>query len=137
LLHMFFKQVSGFKGHSVKQAQEIRNRRSFEGRHTSNAIDLYEVSSLTGAEVEGLLDRWIAAVYDHRPHAGLHGSTPHAEYAAREANGEVRRVADERQIDMLFGEDGVATVTSKGLRIQRAHGSPRARKAGKSRAPTR
>jgi len=119
LLHMFFEQCPGFKGHSVKQAQEIRNRNSFEQRHTRNVIDLYEVS-LTAAELQELLDRWINVVYGNCLHAGLCGSTPNAEFAACEARGEVRRVADERLLDVLLGEDGLATVGKKGLRIKGA-----------------
>jgi len=57
---------------------------------------------LTAAEVQELLERWLDAVYGNRPHAGLHGSTPNAEFAAGEARGEVRRVTDERLLDVLL-----------------------------------
>jgi hypothetical protein len=120
-LHMFFEQCPGFKGHSVKQASEIRARHSFQERRGErrNIIKLYNVQ-LSSEELQELLGRWLSSVYGNRPHAGLHGSTPNAEFAAGEARGEVRRVADERLLDVLLGEDGLAVVSTKGLRIRGA-----------------
>jgi putative transposase len=119
ILHNCCEQIDGYAGHSVVEAAQIRARNSFEGRHGRDLIKQYNIKHYA-SEVQDWFDRWLNAVYGNNPHAGLHGSTPNAEFAAGEARGEVRRVADERQLDVLFGENGVATVSSKGLRIQRA-----------------
>jgi Mu transposase-like protein len=73
---------------------------------------------LTSAELQELLDRWLSAIYSK--HEGLHGATPAAIFTESEARGEVRRVVDERLLDLLLGEDGVAVVGAKGLRIKGA-----------------
>ena len=119
ILHNCCEQIDGYAGHSVVEAAQIRARNSFEGRHGRDLIKQYNIKHYA-SEVQDWFDRWLNPVYGNNPHAGLHGSTPNAEFAAGEARGEVRRVADERQLDVLFGENGVATVSSKGLRIQRA-----------------
>jgi putative transposase len=121
ILHNCLEQIDGYVGHSVAEAAEIRAQQSFQKRRGErrNLVKIYNVK-LTAAELQDVLDRWLDAVYGNSPHAGLHGSTPNAEFAAGEARGEVRRVSDERQLDVLFGEDGVAAVGTKGLRIKGA-----------------
>jgi hypothetical protein len=121
ILHNCLEQVDGYLGHSVAEAAEIRARNSFQERRGErrNLVKLYNVR-LTASELQDVIDRWLNAVYGNNKHAGLHGSSPNAEFAAGEARGEVRRIADERLLDVLFGEDGVSTVSSKGLRIKGA-----------------
>jgi putative transposase len=118
VLHAFFEQVPGYKGHNVKQASEIRARHSFEQRRGErrNLVRLYNVE-LSRDELQSLLDRWLKAVYGHRKHAGLHGRTPAEAFAEGESRGEVKRISDERELDLLLGEDGTAVVGVKGVRI--------------------
>ena len=118
ILHDFFEGCPGYKGHNVKQAAEIRARNSFQARRGErrNIVKLYDVQ-LTSAELQELADRWLSAVYENRPHAGLHGATPAAVFAEGDARGEVRRVPEESALDLLLGEDGVAVVGTKGIRV--------------------
>lgn len=118
VLHAFFEQVPGYKGHNVKQASEIRARHSFEQRRGErrNLVRLYNVA-LSRDELQSLLDRWLKAMYGHRKHAGLHGRTPAEAFAEGESRGEVQRISDERALDLLLGEDGIAVVGVKGVRI--------------------
>jgi putative transposase len=117
-LHNFFEQVPGFKGHSTRQMSEIRAQRSFQQRRGErrNLQRIYDIQ-LSSTELQELLDRWLDAVYGERPHAGLLGKTPNGVFRTADAAGQVRRVADERLLDMMFGEDGVAVVSSKGVRV--------------------
>lgn len=120
-LHAFFEQVPGFKGHNVKQASEIRARHSFEQRRGErrNLVRLYDVA-LSRDELQALLDRWLNAIYARRPHAGLHGRSPVEAFAEGESRGEVKRVSEERALDLLLREDGAAVVGVKGVRISGA-----------------
>src|ERR1700691_2274710 len=101
-----FEQCPGYLGHS---GAEIRARHSFQERRGErrNLTKLYDVQ-LTSAELQELLDRWLSTIYSTRKHEGLHGAPPAAIFTESEARGEVRRVADERLLDLLLGEDGVA-----------------------------
>ncbi len=121
VLHMFFEQCAGFKGHNVRQNAEIQARHSFQARRGEkrNLAKLYDVR-LSSAQLSETLDQWLEHVYGNRPHAGLHGQTPNEVFRAAEARGEVKRVSDERALDLLLGEDGVAVVGSKGIRVSGA-----------------
>jgi putative transposase len=121
VLHMFFEQCPGFKGHNVRQNAEIKARHSFQARRGErrNIAKLYNVA-LSSGELQALLDRWLAAVYENRAHRGLGGRTPREVWAAGEARGEVRRVSEMRALDLLLAEDGEAVVGTKGVRVSGA-----------------
>ncbi len=80
---------------------------------------LYRIE-LTAPELQKLLDDWLDCVYANREHSDLGGRTPNEVFAEAERRGEVRRLADDRVLDLLLGEDGVATVAKRGLRIRNA-----------------
>src|SRR5579884_613720 len=113
-LHMFFEQCPGYRGHNVRQAAEIRARHSFQARRGErrNLARLYNVE-LSSSDLQALLDRWLQFVYGERPHDGLDGRTPNQVFAAAESRGEVRRVSEERALDLLLAEDGLAKVGTK------------------------
>jgi len=116
VLHGFFENVPGYSGHSPAEASAIRKRASFAQRRGQNLAKLYRVE-LTGPELQGLLDRWLEHLYGNRKHRGLGGRTPNEVFAEAERRGQVRRVADDRLLDLILGEDGAAVVGKKGLRV--------------------
>ncbi len=121
ILHSFFENVPGYIGHSVVEASQIRKRHSFAQRRGErrNMRKLYRIE-LTAPELQKLLDDWLDHVYGNRKHSGLGGETPNETFLAGERRGEVRRLADDRLLDLLLGEDGIGTVSKKGLRVAKA-----------------
>ncbi|MFZ0889578.1 MAG: DDE-type integrase/transposase/recombinase [Candidatus Binataceae bacterium] len=120
VLHGFFANLPGFSGHDPIQASAIRKRNSFANRRGQNIAKLYGVE-LTMAETQELLDKYLEHVYGNRAHRGLGGRTPNDVFAEAERRGQVRRVADDRLLDLLLGEDGIATITKKGLRVSNSY----------------
>lgn len=112
----FSRICPAIRVHSPAEAARIRKRHSFANRRGQNMARLYNVQ-LTGPELQNLLDAWLAHVYGDRKHAGLGGRTPNEVFAEAEARGEVRRVSEERALDLLLAEDGVAAVGKKGIRV--------------------
>jgi putative transposase len=121
LLHSFFENVPGFIGHDVKGAAKIRERNGYApGRgERRNMRKLYRIE-LSAPELQDLLDKWIEHVYGNRKHRGLGGRTPNEVFAEADRRGQVRRVADDRTLDLLLGEDGVGVVGKNGLRVDNA-----------------
>lgn len=112
------RTLEGFIGHSVADRKTIEARKSFAARLGETPDDLLNVA-LSAADLQARVDEWCAVNYGHAPHAGLKGQTPFA--VAAMAAGGVRRIEDERALDMLLapvaGKDGQRTVTKSGLRI--------------------
>ncbi len=121
ILHSFFVNVPGFIGHDVKQASKIRERNGYApGKGARrNMRRLYRIT-LTAPELQDLLDKWLEHIYGNKKHSGLGGRTPNEVFAEADRRGQVRRVADERLLDVLLGEDGIATVGKKGIRVDNA-----------------
>lgn len=114
--------LPGFIGHSVADRKVIEARKNFAarlGESPENALCV----DLTAAELQQACDRWAAERYAHRPHEGLQGRTPFAAAAAHV--GALRRIEDERALDMLLapaaGGDGRRRVTKRGVRVAGAH----------------
>lgn len=110
--------LPGFIGHSVADRKVIEARRAFAQRLGDSAEAAFCVE-LSATELQAYCDTWAADRYAHRPHAGLDGATPFA--AAAAYRGSIRRVEDERALDMLLapvaGRSGVRTVGKQGVRI--------------------
>ena len=121
VLHSFFVNLPGYIGHDVKEASKIRERAGYApGRGARrNMRRLYRIE-LTAPELQDLLDKWLEHVYGNKKHSGLGGRTPNEVFAEADRRGQVRRVADERLLDVLLGEDGIATVGKKGIRVDNA-----------------
>ncbi|HSI41799.1 MAG TPA: DDE-type integrase/transposase/recombinase [Xanthobacteraceae bacterium] len=121
LQHDFGPLQPGFIGHNVADRAAIEARRSFAQRlGDSDPREAFCVQ-LQPAELQRRVDAWAEVQYPHRAHEGL-GMTP----AEREASwsGAVRRVKDERALDLLLWDladnDGYRTVGKKGLRNENA-----------------
>lgn len=113
--------LPGFVGHSVADRKAIESRKSFADRLGESEAETFGVS-LSGAELQGLVDRWAAEIYQHRPHEGLGRRTPHDVAAA---SLRPRRDVDERALDLLLmpvaGGNGRRRVTKFGIRIDHHH----------------
>ena len=114
VLHMFFENLPGYSGHSPAEASAIRKRRSFAERRGQDLAKLYRVE-LTADALQTLLDQYLECVDGEREQAGR---KPNDVLAEAERCGQVRRVADDRVLDLLLAEDGFATVGKKGVRAK-------------------
>ena len=118
VMHELFPMLPGFIGHSVADRQAIRSRASFGNRLGKSDADIFHVA-LTAEQLQTTLDRWARSVYANRPHSGLDDRTP--TQAAAEWSGEVRRIGDERALDLLLAEapsdEGMRAVGKAGIRV--------------------
>lgn len=115
------RTLEGFIGHSVADRKIIEGRKSFSRRLGEAPEDAFEVA-LTPADLQARMDEWCAVNYGGRPHSALKGLSPFA--MAASYAGAVRRIEDERALDMLLapaaGKDGRRVVTKSGIRIDGA-----------------
>lgn len=122
VLHSIFELLPGYIGHSVAERKRIENRRSFAQRIMSQGQDPVEIK-LTAAELQIICDRWCDAVYHHNVHGNLNGKTP--AQAAREWTNPVRRIEDERCLDILLSpapdKSGMRVIEKKGIKVQNSH----------------
>lgn len=119
--HDLLELLAGYVGHNVAERKAIESRRSFADRLMRRGAEPIELR-LTPEELQNFCDRWCDDVYAHDVHKGLAGKTPF-EMTASWA-GAVRRIEDERALDVLLAEaagDGWRVITKKGLRIDRGH----------------
>lgn len=112
--HSLLEQLDGFIGHNVAERKDIEARRSFSQRlfNKDETIEL----RLTAQELQEFCDRWCEDIYEREEHGGL-GMTPGEKAASY--TGTVRRIADERCLDVLLakpaGKDGIRIVSKKGI----------------------
>lgn len=112
--HGILDLLPGFIGHSVADRKQIEARKSFADRVMTKG-DVVEVA-MTSEQLQQELDKWVEHVYNHNKHGGLNGQTPYARVASWA--GPVRRIEDERALDMLLAEvAGTRTITKKGVRF--------------------
>lgn len=118
------KRLSGFIGHSVADRKAIESQRSFAeriSRKKGDSTSLRDAVELnyTPEEFQAYCDLWCPDVYGERRHSSL-GMSPN-EAAARQmgAEGTVRRIENERALDILLmplaGNGGIRTVRKKGI----------------------
>ncbi len=115
-----FGMFEGFTGHNVAHRQQMRDRVSLKDRRGKTEADLLNVT-MTDADLEGALDRWLAEIYANSPHRGLNGRTPNRilkDWLAR--GGRVNRVADMGALSALLMDGEVRFVGKAGLRIDGA-----------------
>lgn len=119
--HMVGPSLPGFIGHNVADRKAIEERRSFADRLGEDDAKSFSVS-LTAAELQDYIDRWLDVVYQHRGHAGLKGASPAQAFAATTSR---PRLVDQRAFDLLLmpvaGSDGLRTVTKQGIRVDGYH----------------
>ena len=111
---MLFENISGYIGHNVADRKAIESQKSFAKRMFTKGevIDI----GLTSDELQEVLGVWLEKDYHQRPHSGLGGKTP--EQKAGESMRPVRKVLDERVLDILRAPIGRRTVLKKGIHFQ-------------------
>ncbi|MBN8462652.1 MAG: DDE-type integrase/transposase/recombinase [Dechloromonas sp.] len=126
LNHSILELLPNFAGHNVAERKAIEARRSFAERlaRKGEIVDFADVvdGSCTGEFLQARINEWLAGIYEQREHGGLNGASPFRRAAAW--TGEVRRIRDERALDLLLarpaGNDGRRTAQKKGLLIDGA-----------------
>ena len=119
--HGIVELLPGYIGHSVADRKSIEARRTFAQRLMKQGSDPVEIQ-MSSEEFQTICDRWVTAMYHHNPHSSLNGRTP-AE-VARAWTGPVRRITDERALDILLSPaasgDGLRQVGKKGISVDNA-----------------
>ena len=110
---MLFEELDGYIGHSVADRKAIESRKSFAHRMFSK--DELIQCSLMPDELQEIINTWIETVYHQRTHSGI-GASPEAK--AGESGRPVRKILDERVLDILLAPVGTPTVLKKGIRFQ-------------------
>ncbi len=73
--------LEGFIGHSVAHRKKIEGRKAFSQRLGQAENDAFNVT-LTGGELQLLVDRWADEIYANREHGGIGRMTPFARAAS-------------------------------------------------------
>jgi len=110
---MLFEELPGYIGHSVAERKDIEARRSFAQRMFTKG-EVIECS-LMPEELQGIIDNWIETIYHQRTHSEL-GKSPEAK--AAESTRPVRKITNERLLDILLAPCGHPIVQKKGIRFQ-------------------
>jgi putative transposase len=111
-LHGLFELLPGYLGHNIAQAQAIRASKSFAERMFEKNATV-EIN-MAADELQTFCDRW-CVINESEPTEGLNGLAPRDQVARW--TGEVRRITNERALDILLAEARDCTVQKKGLRI--------------------
>lgn len=111
-----FEELAGYVGHSVAERKDIEAQKSFADRimHRGAVVDV----GMSAAELQGMIDTWTENIYHQRVHGSL-GMSPEAK--AGESSQPVRKIMDERVLDILLAPAGKPTVQKKGIRFQHGH----------------
>lgn len=120
LNHSILELLPSFSGHSVADRQAIRARKSFADRlaKRGEVADFTGISKMTGADLQKSIEQWVTGIYDQRPHGALSGLSPFAKAASW--SGEIRRINDERALDVLLARPaggGTRTLQKKGIAL--------------------
>ena len=110
------EMLPGYVGHSVAERQQLRARERARVRAGEAPVDLGP-SALSPAEFQGWLDNFSENDYGRRRHASL-GSSPWER--ANSWKGAVRRIKDERVLDVLYepvSRGGMRTVVKRGIQV--------------------
>ncbi|MBT9292698.1 DDE-type integrase/transposase/recombinase [Hyphomicrobiaceae bacterium 22] len=112
--------LPGFIGHSVADRKRIEDRKGFAERLGQETAEAFGVT-LTGAALQGHVDRWVELIYSHRDHSAL-GLSPIR--AAAQSTAPIRTV-EPRALDILLmpvaSQGGIRTVTKFGVRVDHHH----------------
>lgn len=110
--------LPGFIGHSVADRKVLEGRKAFSAR-LGHADELIQVS-LSAADLQAAIDRWLDTVYHHASHEGL-GQSPFARAASWPAP---IAKPDPRALDVLLqeaaGTNGIRVVGKSGLQVDGA-----------------
>lgn len=112
--HGILELLPGFIGHNVAERKAIEARKSFAQRIMTPG-ETVKVE-LTSEELQQRLDEW-CRIYHHQSHQGLDGKSPFE--VATAWTQPVRRIQDERALDLLLAEiGGTRVVSKKGIRFE-------------------
>jgi len=111
-----FEETAGYVGHNVADRKAIESRRTFAQRLMKQGSDSVKVD-LMPEDLQALIDRWIENIYNHREHGGIK-TTP--ENKATQSTMPVRRIEDERALDILLLPAGIRTIGKKGIAFENA-----------------
>ncbi len=118
--HGIVELLPGYIGHNVADRKAIEARKTFAQRLMKRG-ETVEVN-LTADEFQTICDRWVVAIYHQDVHSKL-GCSPAEK--ARTWAGPVRRIHDERALDMLLStpasNGGWRTITKEGIRTDRGN----------------
>lgn len=123
LNHSILELLPNFAGHNVADRKAIEARQSFADRlnKKGGVVDFCEAADpIDGAKMQELINKWNSGIYEQRPHGTL-GVSPFARAASWK--GEVRRIEDERSLDILLSrptDGGTRTLQKKGIKIDGA-----------------
>jgi len=128
-----FEELPGYIGHSVADRAKIQDRESYERKIEARKraleviksglgsakklakkqkdMDLYIPTTLSREELESRIDRWIK-LYERKRHRGI-GESPLERW--NDCPVPVRRIEDERVLDVLVGLSEKKKVTKKGI----------------------
>jgi len=134
LSHELFEELDGYIGHNVAQREELQSQMMFQKKLESIAAwrekwkngDEFAARFAAKKENAGLdvgvplsrdelqlwIDRWIENVYEQRRHGGLKRSP--IDQWERDPT-PIKRVSDERMLDVLLGLSTQRTVRKKGV----------------------
>ncbi len=116
--HDLIELKPNYIGHNVAERQAIEARRTFAARLMKHG-EVIQIST-TAEEFQLFADEWAEYRYARRIHSSLQGRTPFQ--MAAEWTGELRRIADERALDLLISEEpkggGDRMVRKDGLMIE-------------------
>ncbi len=108
-----FEELPGFIGHSVSDREAIRAQERFAKQFLKRGETVK--IKLAKDELQEIIDKWISDKYEQVVHSGINARP--AERAAASMNA-VRRVSDERILDLLLARWGKATIQKKGIMYQ-------------------
>jgi len=112
--HGILNLLPGFIGHNVAERKQIEARKSFAQRIMTQG-EVIEVE-MSAEDLQKHLDDWCESVYGRNEHSGI-GMSPFDK--ARSYTGPIRRIEDERALDMLLCElGGSRKITKKGIRFE-------------------
>lgn len=114
-LHSLLEVLDNFSGHNVADKKIIEARRSFaDNLFKKNAVVKVDMSC---AEMQQLADAWVAGTYMMKDHRTLEMS-PLEKIASY--NGAIKRVANERALDILLAKpERPPVITKKGIRYNK------------------
>lgn len=113
--------LPGFVGHNVAQRKKIEGRKAFAQRLGQQENEAFSVS-MTGEELQLLVDQWAETIFAHREHGGLGKMTPFARAASsRQPISSVDADALAALLMQAPDGDGYRTVTKSGVRVGGFH----------------
>lgn len=125
LNHSILELLPNFVGHNVAERKAIEARRSFAERlaRKGEIVDFADVvdGSCSGEFLQERINEWLLGIYHQREHSGI-ATSPFLRAASW--NGEIRKITDERSLDVLLarpaGQNGKRSVQKKGILLDGA-----------------